>query len=99
MMLCFGPKVDDRDLPLVPPRRGDKLYMVPQGIRPVVQLTAIEVRHRSAPLIPCTHLYMIRQEQPNPSNFCCCCIFSLVKLFLPFTFLLPIHCKNKVKPI
>uniref|UniRef100_A0AAQ5YT86 Myoferlin like n=1 Tax=Amphiprion ocellaris TaxID=80972 RepID=A0AAQ5YT86_AMPOC len=33
----------DGDLPLVPPRRGEKLYMVPQGIRPVVQLTAIEV--------------------------------------------------------
>uniref|UniRef100_A0A673XX15 Myoferlin n=1 Tax=Salmo trutta TaxID=8032 RepID=A0A673XX15_SALTR len=32
------------DLPLVPPRRGATLYMVPQGIRPVVQLTAIEVR-------------------------------------------------------
>uniref|UniRef100_A0A672H365 Myoferlin like n=1 Tax=Salarias fasciatus TaxID=181472 RepID=A0A672H365_SALFA len=31
------------DMPLVPPRRGEKLYMVPQGIRPVVQLTAIEV--------------------------------------------------------
>uniref|UniRef100_A0A3P9PXD5 Myoferlin n=1 Tax=Poecilia reticulata TaxID=8081 RepID=A0A3P9PXD5_POERE len=34
---------DDKDLPLVPPRRGENLYMVPQGIRPVVQLTAIEV--------------------------------------------------------
>lgn len=33
----------DENLPLVPPRRGEKLYMVPQGIRPVVQLTAIEV--------------------------------------------------------
>uniref|UniRef100_A0A8B9KFH5 Myoferlin n=1 Tax=Astyanax mexicanus TaxID=7994 RepID=A0A8B9KFH5_ASTMX len=31
------------DLPLVPPKRGDKLYMVPQGVRPVVQLTAIEI--------------------------------------------------------
>uniref|UniRef100_A0A673XXY6 Myoferlin n=1 Tax=Salmo trutta TaxID=8032 RepID=A0A673XXY6_SALTR len=31
------------DLPLVPPRRGATLYMVPQGIRPVVQLTAIEI--------------------------------------------------------
>ncbi|KAM8859825.1 myoferlin isoform 2-T2 [Spinachia spinachia] len=33
----------DGDLPLMPPRRGEKLFMVPQGIRPVVQLTAIEV--------------------------------------------------------
>uniref|UniRef100_A0A3B3XGF9 C2 domain-containing protein n=1 Tax=Poecilia mexicana TaxID=48701 RepID=A0A3B3XGF9_9TELE len=33
----------EKDLPLVPPRRGENLYMVPQGIRPVVQLTAIEV--------------------------------------------------------
>ncbi|KAM9365202.1 myoferlin isoform 2-T2 [Pholidichthys leucotaenia] len=41
--LLLKEKVNDGDLPLVPPRRGDKLYMVPQGIRPVVQLTAIEV--------------------------------------------------------
>uniref|UniRef100_A0AAY5EKA3 C2 domain-containing protein n=1 Tax=Electrophorus electricus TaxID=8005 RepID=A0AAY5EKA3_ELEEL len=31
------------ELPLIPPKRGDSLYMVPQGIRPVVQLTAIEI--------------------------------------------------------
>lgn len=42
-MLCFAVQVNDEDMPLVPPRRGEKLYMVPQGIRPVVQLTAIEV--------------------------------------------------------
>uniref|UniRef100_UPI0037E7FE4C myoferlin isoform X2 n=1 Tax=Semicossyphus pulcher TaxID=241346 RepID=UPI0037E7FE4C len=41
--LILKDKVKDGDLPLVPPRRGEKLYMVPQGIRPVVQLTAIEV--------------------------------------------------------
>uniref|UniRef100_A0A8C7GZ30 Myoferlin n=1 Tax=Oncorhynchus kisutch TaxID=8019 RepID=A0A8C7GZ30_ONCKI len=34
---------NESDLPLVPPRRGATLYMVPQGIRPVVQLTAIEI--------------------------------------------------------
>uniref|UniRef100_A0A4W5NLF4 Myoferlin n=1 Tax=Hucho hucho TaxID=62062 RepID=A0A4W5NLF4_9TELE len=34
---------NESDLPLVPPRRGAMLYMVPQGIRPVVQLTAIEI--------------------------------------------------------
>uniref|UniRef100_A0A6Q2XUR0 C2 domain-containing protein n=1 Tax=Esox lucius TaxID=8010 RepID=A0A6Q2XUR0_ESOLU len=34
---------DKGDLPLAPPRRGERLYMVPQGIRPVVQLTAIEI--------------------------------------------------------
>uniref|UniRef100_A0A673VMF8 Myoferlin n=1 Tax=Salmo trutta TaxID=8032 RepID=A0A673VMF8_SALTR len=39
---------DKSDLPLVPPRRGATLYMVPQGIRPVVQLTAIEVRPQAA---------------------------------------------------
>ncbi|MEQ2309381.1 hypothetical protein AMECASPLE_038095, partial [Ameca splendens] len=33
------------DLPLVPPKRAENLYMVPQGIRPIVQLTAVEVRH------------------------------------------------------
>uniref|UniRef100_A0A665VP25 Myoferlin like n=1 Tax=Echeneis naucrates TaxID=173247 RepID=A0A665VP25_ECHNA len=41
--LLLKEKGKDGDLPLVPPRRGEKLYMVPQGIRPVVQLTAIEV--------------------------------------------------------
>ncbi|XP_068577997.1 myoferlin [Cebidichthys violaceus] len=41
--LLLKNKVNDGNLPLVPPRRGEKLYMVPQGIRPVVQLTAIEV--------------------------------------------------------
>ncbi|KAF1375699.1 hypothetical protein PFLUV_G00222910 [Perca fluviatilis] len=41
--LLLKNKVNDGDLPLLPPRRGEKLYMVPQGIRPVVQLTAIEV--------------------------------------------------------
>lgn len=45
---CASPlKGGDEELPLVPPRRGEKLYMVPQGIRPVVQLTAIEVNHPS----------------------------------------------------
>ncbi|XP_070697288.1 myoferlin [Pempheris klunzingeri] len=41
--LILNDKTTEGDLPLVPPRRGEKLYMVPQGIRPVVQLTAIEV--------------------------------------------------------
>ncbi|CAM9284115.1 unnamed protein product, partial [Lampetra planeri] len=40
--LLLKDKGNEGDLPLVPPRRGEKLYMVPQGIRPVVQLTAIE---------------------------------------------------------
>uniref|UniRef100_A0A8C7TQZ6 Myoferlin n=1 Tax=Oncorhynchus mykiss TaxID=8022 RepID=A0A8C7TQZ6_ONCMY len=34
---------DKTDLPLVPPKRAENLYMVPQGIRPVVQLMAIEI--------------------------------------------------------
>ncbi|XP_077469193.1 myoferlin-like isoform X2 [Stigmatopora argus] len=41
--LLLKDKAKEGDLPLPPPRRGEKLYMVPQGIRPVVQLTAIEV--------------------------------------------------------
>ncbi|XP_037552968.1 myoferlin-like [Nematolebias whitei] len=41
--LLLKDKASEGDMPLVPPRRGEKLYMVPQGIRPVVQLTAIEV--------------------------------------------------------
>ncbi|KAG7216326.1 hypothetical protein INR49_021730 [Caranx melampygus] len=48
--LLLKDRANEGDLPLVPPRRGEKLYMVPQGIRPVVHLTAIE----------------IRQDQPNP---------------------------------
>uniref|UniRef100_A0A7N6BMJ5 C2 domain-containing protein n=1 Tax=Anabas testudineus TaxID=64144 RepID=A0A7N6BMJ5_ANATE len=40
---CFALQAKDGDLPLTPPRHREKLYMVPQGIRPVVQLTAIEV--------------------------------------------------------
>ncbi|XP_056326123.1 myoferlin isoform X3 [Danio aesculapii] len=41
--LILKTKGNDTELPLVPPKRGDNLYMVPQGVRPVVQLTAIEV--------------------------------------------------------
>ncbi|KAM6956281.1 myoferlin [Aplochiton taeniatus] len=41
--LFLKDKTNKGDLPLMPPRRGEKLFMVPQGIRPVVQLTAIEV--------------------------------------------------------
>uniref|UniRef100_A0A3B3ZKA4 C2 domain-containing protein n=1 Tax=Periophthalmus magnuspinnatus TaxID=409849 RepID=A0A3B3ZKA4_9GOBI len=33
-------KTSESDLPLFPPKRAENLYMVPQGIRPVVQLTA-----------------------------------------------------------
>ncbi|PKU37663.1 myoferlin isoform x2 [Limosa lapponica baueri] len=32
------------NLPILPSQRAPKLYMVPQGIRPVVQLTAVEVQ-------------------------------------------------------
>ncbi|XP_057704394.1 myoferlin [Corythoichthys intestinalis] len=41
--LLLKDKANEGNLPLPPPRRGEKLYMVPQGIRPVVQLTAIEI--------------------------------------------------------
>ncbi|KAK7123004.1 hypothetical protein R3I94_019953 [Phoxinus phoxinus] len=41
--LILKTKGNDTELPLAPAKRGDKLYMVPQGVRPVVQLTAIEV--------------------------------------------------------
>uniref|UniRef100_A0A8C3B0K0 Myoferlin n=1 Tax=Cyclopterus lumpus TaxID=8103 RepID=A0A8C3B0K0_CYCLU len=36
---CLG----ESDLPLFPSKRAENLYMVPQGIRPVVQLTAVEI--------------------------------------------------------
>ncbi|XP_037133650.1 myoferlin-like isoform X2 [Syngnathus acus] len=41
--LILKDKSGDSDLPLVPPKRAENLYMVPQGIRPVVQLTAVEI--------------------------------------------------------
>ncbi|XP_041117050.1 myoferlin-like [Polyodon spathula] len=41
--LIMKDKPDGSNLPIVPPKRAAKLYMVPQGIRPVVQLTGIEV--------------------------------------------------------
>ncbi|XP_017319937.1 myoferlin isoform X1 [Ictalurus punctatus] len=41
--LLLKDRAAETELPLVPPRRGENLYMVPQGIRPVVQLTAIEI--------------------------------------------------------
>ncbi|XP_045925077.1 myoferlin-like [Micropterus dolomieu] len=41
--LILKEKTGDSNLPLMPPKRGEKLYMVPQGIRPVVQLTAVEI--------------------------------------------------------
>ena len=34
---------DGSNLPILPSQRAPNLYMVPQGIRPVVQLTAVEV--------------------------------------------------------
>ncbi|XP_032429268.1 myoferlin isoform X2 [Xiphophorus hellerii] len=41
--LILKDKSGEGDLPLVPPKRAENLYMVPQGIRPVVQLTAVEI--------------------------------------------------------
>ncbi|KAM8729757.1 myoferlin-like [Acanthopagrus schlegelii] len=41
--LILKDKTGESDLPLVPPKRAENLYMVPQGIRPVVQLTAVEI--------------------------------------------------------
>uniref|UniRef100_A0A671U1H0 Myoferlin n=1 Tax=Sparus aurata TaxID=8175 RepID=A0A671U1H0_SPAAU len=41
--LILKDKSGESDLPLVPPKRAENLYMVPQGIRPVVQLTAVEI--------------------------------------------------------
>ncbi|XP_068440047.1 myoferlin-like isoform X2 [Clinocottus analis] len=41
--LILKDKSDESDLPLLPSMRAGNLYMVPQGIRPVVQLTAVEI--------------------------------------------------------
>uniref|UniRef100_A0A8C4IEL0 C2 domain-containing protein n=1 Tax=Dicentrarchus labrax TaxID=13489 RepID=A0A8C4IEL0_DICLA len=41
--LILKDKSGESDLPLVPSKRAENIYMVPQGIRPVVQLTAVEI--------------------------------------------------------
>ncbi|XP_037320524.2 myoferlin-like isoform X3 [Pungitius pungitius] len=41
--LILKDKSGETELPLFPPKRAENLYMVPQGIRPVVQLTAVEI--------------------------------------------------------
>uniref|UniRef100_A0A8C4RQZ0 Myoferlin n=1 Tax=Erpetoichthys calabaricus TaxID=27687 RepID=A0A8C4RQZ0_ERPCA len=41
--LILKDKPDGSNLPIIPPKRAAKVFMVPQGIRPVVQLTAIEI--------------------------------------------------------
>ncbi|XP_037611175.1 myoferlin-like isoform X7 [Sebastes umbrosus] len=41
--LILKDKSGESDLPLLPSKRAENLYMVPQGIRPVVQLTAVEI--------------------------------------------------------
>uniref|UniRef100_A0A8D2Q8W8 Dysferlin n=1 Tax=Varanus komodoensis TaxID=61221 RepID=A0A8D2Q8W8_VARKO len=37
------PRAEDTDLPYPPPQREPNIYMVPQGIKPVLQRTAIEI--------------------------------------------------------
>lgn len=41
------PQSEDSDLPYPPPQREPNIYMVPQGIKPVLQRTAIEVSQES----------------------------------------------------
>ncbi|XP_007894818.2 myoferlin isoform X2 [Callorhinchus milii] len=41
--LMLKDKPDGSNLPILPPVRGASLYMVPHGIRPVVQLTGVEI--------------------------------------------------------
>ncbi|KAI9518573.1 hypothetical protein NQZ68_035943 [Dissostichus eleginoides] len=41
--LILKDKSGESDLPLLPSKRSENIYMVPQGIRPVVQLTAVEI--------------------------------------------------------
>uniref|UniRef100_A0A8D2N050 Myoferlin n=1 Tax=Zonotrichia albicollis TaxID=44394 RepID=A0A8D2N050_ZONAL len=40
---CLSSCRGGTNLPILPSQRAPKLYMVPQGIRPVVQLTAVEI--------------------------------------------------------
>ncbi|KAF7662453.1 hypothetical protein LDENG_00235470 [Lucifuga dentata] len=41
--LILKDRLNESELPLVPPKRTGNIYMVPQGIRPIVQLTAVEI--------------------------------------------------------
>uniref|UniRef100_UPI00358DE12B myoferlin-like isoform X1 n=1 Tax=Myxine glutinosa TaxID=7769 RepID=UPI00358DE12B len=41
--LILKTQPDGSDLPLPPPKRAENIYMVPQGIRPVLQRTRIEI--------------------------------------------------------
>uniref|UniRef100_U3K8Z8 Dysferlin n=1 Tax=Ficedula albicollis TaxID=59894 RepID=U3K8Z8_FICAL len=44
LMFSFpSPQSEDSDLPYPPPQREPNIYMVPQGIKPVLQRTAIEI--------------------------------------------------------
>ncbi|XP_042748923.1 dysferlin-like isoform X2 [Lagopus leucura] len=43
MLLLFGFQSEDSDLPYPPPQREPNIFMVPQGIKPVLQRTAIEI--------------------------------------------------------
>lgn len=47
-----SPQSEDSDLPYPPPQREPNVYMVPQGIKPVLQRTAIEVRHGAGNGVP-----------------------------------------------
>ncbi|KAK0154254.1 Myoferlin [Merluccius polli] len=71
------------DLPLVPPMRAENLYMVPQGIRPVVQLTAVEVSSPSL-VVECggqrVESAVIRNMKKSP-NFPSSVLF--IKVLLP----------------
>jgi len=58
------PQANDVNLPLVPPRRSENMYMVPQGIRPVVQLTAIEVMQSSL------WIMCLNQSKFLPVSYC-----------------------------
>lgn len=40
---------EDSDLPYPPPQREPNIYMVPQGIKPVLQRTAVEVSRGITP--------------------------------------------------
>lgn len=64
-----SPQSEDSDLPYPPPQREPNVYMVPQGIKPVLQRTAIEVRHGAGNGVPHGFQGGILKEKGSRGHF------------------------------
>lgn len=68
--LSYSWQPDDSDLPHPPPQREPNVFVIPQGIKPVLQRTAIEVPLRLNPNNICAVLNPFQgiQSQCNGRN-------------------------------